>query len=516
MDYSKIPLKWSIKKQAILNKQTGRPMALHKAMQIVYDLGHREISPQELEDGLIRLAESEPEHSARLNQIKELWGVPDTITDFIEKCYERNGVSISMSGNLVHTSSIDPDVACKAELIDYNDLVRKLPKEEKQLFPTWGVKELTIAMERHNQVVSAQKRSEFAQSIEFRKQTKPYEFRKLIEALTGDPDPESKRSRITSVALRHVLWQIKRKLINAPVEHHMLILISGPQGSGKTTLLRKLCAPFEDLYIEPNVEDLLSKFSSQIVERYYIANIEEWSHDERTNASGLKKLLTAEKRTERQMFSMSTRTVQQNLTLFATSNQDIKRVIYDPTGMRRFFEINLNWLKEARQKHLDFELINSIDFVKVWKYIDETSEAPILEDAAVFREIQETQESYRSKGAAETFLENYQAWPILKGESKQTKFYPLREIYELYITSYSRGIGRCLKAVSYGVFTSQVLELDVESCDLNQIYIRLKRFNADVTDDSDELEHCAIDRRRMKEMLENVLTESNEFDDSLL
>lgn len=247
-------------------------------------------------------------------------------------------------------------------------------------------------------------------------------LRRLARVLVGPEDPNYD---IHLRVLAHMFWQIKRKLMGYEVTDHLLLFLYGIQGGGKTTLIRKIGQPLGKLYVEPAVDEITKKFSSDFTEKHFMANLEEFSGSERTEIEALKKFISQTDKAERDMFSMKSRHRRQNLTLFASSNRRLKRVVNDYSGMRRFWEIDLDWCR-----HLDFDEVNAIDYRAIWLGSDETNPvSPIRRNDEIFERMAVIQDRWRRRTIAELWLTDIGMLPLRK---KDVGIYKIHDLYRQF------------------------------------------------------------------------------------
>ena len=62
--------------------------------------------------------------------------------------------------------------------------------------------------------------------------------------------------------VKHFVWQVKRKLIGLPVDHHIMPILFGKSGGGKSVAIHKLVEPLKELTLETN----MSVFQDQALE----------------------------------------------------------------------------------------------------------------------------------------------------------------------------------------------------------------------------------------------------------
>ena len=199
----------------------------------------------------------------------------------------------------------------------------------------------------------------------------------LASTITHANKTESK------VALQHFLWQIKRKMFGLSVVNHLMIVFNGEQGCGKSTLVQQLCAPVKELTASATINDITDNRSHNIWKNSVLV-FDEIGYSTPENITLIKQRITGSEWSSRLMFSNKDTTVTNNTTMIGTTNKDISRLIFDDTGMRRFFQIDVC--------NFDFNITNNINFLLLWKSIDENGKSPLHADLLMAEKIADLQE----------------------------------------------------------------------------------------------------------------------------
>ncbi len=193
------------------------------------------------------------------------------------------------------------------------------------------------------------------------------ELYKWLCALTG-----AKVSEIDLAIMQHFLWQIKRKALGLPVVYHICPIFFGKQGGGKTTAIQKLLSPIEELTLTFNPDEATDSRVKASFGKNLACFFDEMANMARVEMEELKKLITAETLTYRPMRTNKFAIVRQNCSFIGGSNKSMTELIYDPTGMRRFYEFTC-------QDRADFEGINGIDYIALYNSINVELERGYIE-----------------------------------------------------------------------------------------------------------------------------------------
>ena len=413
---------WSSEKACfmpIVGRQT--PITGHRLMEYVHhQFGEysdkvldaiRDLSPEALE-----LYREEQRQGALANL--ELPVVYHDESEFVQAILEDGAVQVSAAGQATFRTSLDE---IKGSLEQYNIEVGKIPKDDRK---ATGLRPLrmdvmsvllnaAIANEARKALDALKKRVRFVPS---RKQDAEKNIDTLCDVFHDTVDQSSMRSPrwiLDKIAFCHMIWQVKRKLFGLPVKEHMVLSLYGGQGSGKTELIKSLAQPLADVYSPLQPYQLFDRFSHSIISKFYIGHLEEFPGTEDSKElSKFKAIISNSTMAMRKIQQQAVETVPQNLTFFATTNVRVRDLIYDPTGMRRFWEIDLTWLSEMDPErvtdgrpHLDFDTINSIDWRAIWEGIDENNDsAPILRSTEVYQSIYREQLRQRRMNPVEHCL----------------------------------------------------------------------------------------------------------------
>jgi hypothetical protein len=175
-------------------------------------------------------------------------------------------------------------------------------------------------------------------------------------------------------------------------------VLVGPQGGGKSTAVEKFSEPVADVcYALSSLTILNDERQRVLLERGFLLIAEELQGAGRTDVDALKNCITAAEITYRILGKNDHRVAKNNATFLGSSNSSIIELIYDPTGARRFWEIRC-------AAKIDWDAINKINYLDLWRSVDEQAPAPILPHLAAIRAVQEAE--LRAKDSIEHFFED--------------------------------------------------------------------------------------------------------------
>jgi len=209
-----------------------------------------------------------------------------------------------------------------------------------------------------------------------------------VEAVTGDTDP------VDIAVIQHWIWQVRRKLFGLPVEHHLMPIFTGKTDSGKSTAITRLLGPIKDLSTFRDADILQDERQSAVLARYFVIFFDEMPKVVSTNSECIKNRITSETVSWRKLGTNNHVTRNNVASFIGAANEDVASLFYDPTGMRRFYEVH------ALPK-IDWETVNRLDYLAMWKAVDQTQPSPLLPHLA---EVKARQAGLRAMDPVEEFV----------------------------------------------------------------------------------------------------------------
>ena len=241
-----------------------------------------------------------------------------------------------------------------------------------------------------------------------------FDFESFIGAIIKNP------TYLDVLVLKHWVWQIKRKLFDKECLQHMMLVLYGKTNAGKSTVCRRMYQPLYDYTLDVKFKSITDDRFCKPLDYNYIAFIDELAKGEKTEIELIKGLITGEKMDYRILGTHMQAQAKQNTTLIGTSNKQVSLIIKDNTSMRRF------WQFETKDI-FDFELINSFNYVDMYRSIDENQDVMYIQKH--LKEVLRVQEQHITPESVEAFCQENGMFD----ECLRKIWVSCKEIYENYV-----------------------------------------------------------------------------------
>lgn len=223
------------------------------------------------------------------------------------------------------------------------------------------------------------------------------------------------------MAFKHMMWQVKRRMYSKGVSNDLWVAFFGAdQGKGKSYCIKNLIfKPMNEFICNTKltaIDDMereVKKFSDN-----FIINFEElamgrseYSDDKQgkvneKSLANLKSLLTEDEIKVRKYHSQDQMSVRKSFVPVSTANKHLYDVIFDETGMRRYFEIELGTPEGGGT----FDKVTVAKLAEqaenAWRGINENSDLPVWDwQSKTGRKISEIQASYKPATNVDEFID---------------------------------------------------------------------------------------------------------------
>lgn len=203
-------------------------------------------------------------------------------------------------------------------------------------------------------------------------------------------------SKLDAAIIKHFIWQVKRKLLGLSVENHIMPVVYGRSGIGKSVAVTKLIEPLKSAVLRTDMSIFSDQFSRRAFSRNFVVFFDELQGSDKADINAMKQIITANVVEWRAMRSEKVMSAPQSSTFIGCSNDPVRERIQDTTSSRRFWQINCSDV-------VDWNVINSIDYLALWRSIDENANSPIFECLNEVRNVQESE--IRVKDIVEQWVE---------------------------------------------------------------------------------------------------------------
>lgn len=178
-------------------------------------------------------------------------------------------------------------------------------------------------------------------------------------------------AEFVAAILRKFVHQVKLKLADRKVGHHLMPVLLGPQGIGKTEFVKALISPLAELAREATFQ-MLADERNIMLWRSYVLFIDEMAYADRSDVDVVKHVVSAEKLDRRPMRTNDIVTIWQLATFIGASNKTMAELLRDETGMRRF--IGIMYRVDA-----DWVYLNGLDWHAAWRSVSIDEADPMAE-----------------------------------------------------------------------------------------------------------------------------------------
>jgi hypothetical protein len=327
-------------------------------------------------------------------------GVTDTLLNLVERWMVLRNVTISTSGLLKWQDHRYADFERIRNVFNLDYAAYRNPKAgitEKALDRAF-VEYVANHRERTLSAVGEQLAHDFLTA-----ERGAADLERFTSIITG----KSPADPVDVAVLQQFIWQVKRKLFDRPVEWHLMPVLSGPQGSGKSVAVERLLAPVRALTLTgKGVNFVADERNYKALSEHYVCFFDEMSGASKADVDDLKQVISAKTNDFRPLHTNNNVKVAQNCTFIGVSNKDIRDLIRDASGMRRYYQLQTRGYDRATEADLFTEncrIINEeIDFVAIWQSVDENRDEAYTKSLAV--QLAEHQEKIRSFSSVEEWL----------------------------------------------------------------------------------------------------------------
>lgn len=331
-------------------------------------------------------------------------------TKFIERWIEENIVTVTLAGNWHLNNDMRtpiPRNVIEDKIFNASDLVSR--KEYKMVSQNKIISYLNEWEER----AKTARMKDLVDNVAYSGDNRG--VNNFLEALLSETPTE-----LQVKVFKHWLWLVKRKLNKKKTERELMIIIAGITNTGKTHAVTKVFEPIKEL-VDTMMLELLNdeRHDFRLVNNAVIF-FDEMAATKKVNVDALKNKITSKWINYRPLGKTS-RVQDRNFSSFiGTTNNRVIDIIKDPTSSRRYFEF---WV----EKRCDWKSINDIDYLELWRGIDENRSEPYINGS--LKELEDEQMKIRAKDSVEEWLDVEE---LLPGKDEKIYGVGCTEAYNAY------------------------------------------------------------------------------------
>jgi len=298
--------------------------------------------------------------------------------------------------------------------LDYREEIRAFNSEQKVKLRPFPEKDLVKALDEFLEVKRQEALAEIMASVKCSGENRD-ELKRFLFAVTGKYD------EVELAMLAHLIWQVKRKMFSKKVFNHTMVIFKGLQGAGKTEAIKMLFNVIRYWFNGASLKEITDDRWKFFFKTSFVIFCDELQHAEWASVDALKNIISANEFASRKLGTNIYDVVAQNCTFVGATNKPVGELIKDGTGMRRFFELQT-------LPKMDWDIINTIDYIKIWQGVDENREEPYI---APFKDkILEKQQELILPDPEDEFIHQFD---LLAGsKAEKIKFVQNNELYQAY------------------------------------------------------------------------------------
>jgi hypothetical protein len=224
--------------------------------------------------------------------------------------------------------------------------------------------------------------------------------------------------RFNVAMIKHWMWQTKRYVLGLSVKSPIFVNFYGEdQETGKTKFIEQLTRNLKDYRVGITLSDMLDDRKAEVWTKNYVTVADEMKLGDVAGKqlgqiiAVIKNYLTATQIEYRELGTHKIVKADRTFSPIASSNKSICDVIFDETGMRRFYEFVVKAKKNRDQAYKRVENFINAEIEEIWQGIDAT-----LEDGYVSRHnefgqmLEDIQNTYKHLDYVDIFLKDEESY----------------------------------------------------------------------------------------------------------
>jgi hypothetical protein len=176
--------------------------------------------------------------------------------------------------------------------------------------------------------------------------------------------------------IKHLIWNIKTKAWLGVNKYPFMLNLSGDQGNGKTSFVKHLCGDvLQELMSIQNISVLNDSFGVSVLADQWVLFFDEMVKlGGNIDIEKLKQVITSNKLLTRVIFTKNQSTTTIRSVFIGSANRPIYEIINDPTGMRRYLNIEFrnDSIKNCKPLHKVLDAEWEKHGLAIWQSVDES------------------------------------------------------------------------------------------------------------------------------------------------
>lgn len=286
---------------------------------------------------------------------------------YIQVYIKQNNITVTPSGSVFGPKGRNAKEVYNTLYIDYtkdvqsyNSAEREKAANKRSMCREYSDRFMSMVFQEYISLTQLNHRYELIQKLACEHENLA-PVKTFVQAVTGAAAPED------VAVIAHWMWSVKMKMNKRLPTYHIMPVFFGPQEGGKTNAIRKLLSPIEEYKLNISLDQMTDERNYASMENNYVIFFDEMERADRVDIDSLKKQITLDYNDYRPLHTNSIQRARQACSFIGATNRPLAEQIVDSTGMRRFWQMNCLPV-------LDWEKINNLNSLEMWRGIDENKE----------------------------------------------------------------------------------------------------------------------------------------------
>lgn len=362
--------------------------------------------------------------------------VPETVEDYVDAYARKYGVCLTLDRRLRMGGGDADDGDVYNAMYLFTARIQRF-KEESYLKAAWRM----WKAERTKANYLA-----FRGKIAFNPAADASLWDKVVDLVVRDDGDNPHYKEICKAVLQGAIWRVKNKMAGRPTRQHIMPYLRSKQGGGKTTFMEWFFKPVEDGVLNTDFKMFEHDEKLSVLKSTPIIFFDEVAKADKADAATVKNLMTTKSVMMRKLYGEASKGDVIS-TFFGAGNLELAEVFSDSTGLRRYWQIEVNHILWDAMKALEGD-----DPLALWQSVNENDVSPV-ETKEMISLLIEAQSDQKTLTPIERWLEGV----CIRGGTQEFK--DAEDLFGVYVEwaknnypndrtnveSFSRQLGRILK-----------------------------------------------------------------------